>query len=449
MPVPSSTGKPFPPSAATRRIRPGTKSRNVIAGTPVTSLAELDSAFQLQEHLASLLSSITNPPDSDQTLPLSRADCTRLATPPEGVEETLWCYELTRRLTRDLNVLIVALLNDGCTAATCPEMRASEWQYLCAVHDSPQSCCAIDYSTHTLDHAATMLTSTKFFPSRLSLQHNSVKHLASIFRRLYRIFAHAWFQHRPVFWEVEGEYGLYLFFKTVSDRYRLIPQDSLMLPPEAEGLKPGKNGELLAGDEDEEEEEFEEWDRGTGARGHLEPVDGGEEKEDSDEEIEGEYSDESDSDEEMVEGEDDDGDIIEDDDEIQDEEQEGMEEVKVLLERDAANKEAPPAKGTELSVEPEKVGQKEVPVNEDEKEKNEEKGEGDEPKGDDRSEPKSTAGPENDKSPAAPTVASDETTKNHAEASLDAAAREDDNVVPESKPEVEEDVTEEEEKKDK
>jgi hypothetical protein len=237
------------------------------------------------------------------------------------VEENLWCYELTRRLTRDLNVLIVALLHDKCTATSCPEMRASEWQYLCAVHDSPQSCCAIDYSTHTLDHAATMLTSTKYFPSRLSLHQASVKHLASIFRRLYRIFAHAWFQHRHVFWEVEGEYGLYLFFKTVSDRYRLIPQDSLMLPPEAEGLK-GKNGD--AAGEESEEEEFEEWDRGPDSRRHLE----GEEKSDSDEEGEGDYSDESDSDEEIVVGDDD---IIDDDDEIdaaEEDEEEAMGKTK-------------------------------------------------------------------------------------------------------------------------
>lgn len=177
-------------------------------------LGELDSAFQLQEHLAALLSDITCPPGSETTVPLSREACERLSTPPEGVEESLWCYELTRRLTRDLNILLVALLNDKCTASSCPEMRASEWQYLCAVHDPPKSCCAIDYSTHTLDQAATMLCTTRYFPSRLSLATGSIKHLGSIFRRLYRIFAHAWFQHRNVFWEVESEYGLYLVNST-------------------------------------------------------------------------------------------------------------------------------------------------------------------------------------------------------------------------------------------
>lgn len=201
-------------SAAPRRVRPGTKSRNIASGPPLVPLGELDSAFQLQEHLAALLSDITCPPGSETTVPLSREACERLSTPPEGVEESLWCYELTRRLTRDLNILLVALLNDKCTASSCPEMRASEWQYLCAVHDPPKSCCAIDYSTHTLDQAATMLCTTRYFPSRLSLATGSIKHLGSIFRRLYRIFAHAWFQHRNVFWEVESEYGLYMVRST-------------------------------------------------------------------------------------------------------------------------------------------------------------------------------------------------------------------------------------------
>ncbi|CUS08308.1 unnamed protein product [Tuber aestivum] len=276
--------------SVTRRIRPGTRSRHIATGPPLVPLSELDSAFQLQEHLASLLAATTSPPGSDSTVPLSREACERLAAPPEGIEEYLWCYELTRRLTRDLNTLLVALLKDNCTASSCPEMRASEWQYLCAVHDPPQSCCAIDYSTHTLDQAATMLCTTRYFPSRLSLQNASVKHLASIFRRLYRIFAHAWFQHRSVFWEVENEFGLYLFFKTVSEKYSLIPEDNLTLPPEAEGLK-SKNS---FGEVDSDEEEIDEFDRRASAREHGQELDEDEDYPDSDE---------SESDEEEADGE--------------------------------------------------------------------------------------------------------------------------------------------------
>jgi hypothetical protein len=169
----------------------------------------------------------THPPDSDTTVAITPSTAYLLATSPPGVDSSLWLYELTRLLTIKLNVIIVAFFNDSppCSAATCPEMRASEWQYLCAVHDPPKSCCAIDYCCHTLDHAAGLLTSSKHFPSRLSMGENTnggksqgERYLASIFRRLYRIFAHAWFQHRNVFWSVEGEHGLYivsLIFETI------------------------------------------------------------------------------------------------------------------------------------------------------------------------------------------------------------------------------------------
>lgn len=125
-------------------------------------------------------------------------------------------------------------------------MRASEWQFLCAVHDAPKSCCAIDYSCHTLDWAANVVTNPKIFPSRFvaPVQSESghdkgaaLKNLVNVFRRLHRIFAHAWFQHRGVFWSVEAQTGLYVFFKTVCDLYELLPAENYKLPPEAEGLE--------------------------------------------------------------------------------------------------------------------------------------------------------------------------------------------------------------------
>jgi hypothetical protein len=181
-------------------------------------------------------------------VPITREVAVYLAEPPEGVERSLWLYELCRFLTMKVNNLIIAFFAEDppCSAQTCPEMRASEWQYLCAVHDPPKSCCAIDYCCHTLDWATNILTSPKYFPSRLTLGSEaaggpqaSMRHLTNIFRRLYRIFAHAWFQHRGVFWQVEGHDGLYAFFKTVCDVYNLIPEDNYTVPSEAEG--PGGN----------------------------------------------------------------------------------------------------------------------------------------------------------------------------------------------------------------
>ncbi|EPE26102.1 Mob1/phocein [Glarea lozoyensis ATCC 20868] len=233
---------------AKRRIHPGTRSADMAAGPPLVPLSELDSAFQLQEHLKALHHHYIKPSDSDSSVPINRETATLIATQPEGVDRALWLYELCRFLINKCNELIIGFLFDDppCSATTCPEMRASEWQFLCAVHESPKSCCAIDYCCHTLDWATNIVTSQKIFPSRLSLgagdamddRGAGVKHLTNIFRRLHRIFAHAWFQHRGVFWQVEGQTGLYVLFKTVCDTYELLPAENYKLPPEAEGLEP-------------------------------------------------------------------------------------------------------------------------------------------------------------------------------------------------------------------
>lgn len=218
----------------------GTQRTPSLLLTRLSVHAQLDSAFQLQEHLAALHYYHT----SSNTTPVTRATAVELATPPASIDRTLWLYELCRFLIAQCNSLIVGFLFDTppCSAATCPEMRASEWQFLCAVHDQPRSCCAIDYCCHTLDWAANVVTNPKIFPSRfvaLSEAHDrgaGLKNLVNVFRRLHRIFAHAWFQHRGVFWQVETQTGLYVFFKTVCDLYDLLPAENYKLPPEAEGL---------------------------------------------------------------------------------------------------------------------------------------------------------------------------------------------------------------------
>lgn len=197
------------------------------------------------EHLKALYYHHTKLDDSNVTMALSKETARLLAAPPEGVDRLLWLYELCRLLVSEVNSMVVAFFNESppCSSVTCPEMRASEWQYLCAVHDPPKSCCAIDYCCHTLDWAANVLTSQKNFPSRLTLGTESaggsqqgLRHLTNIFRRVYRIFAHAWFQHRASFWEVEGKRGLYILFKTVCDTYSLIPEENYTISPEAEGI---------------------------------------------------------------------------------------------------------------------------------------------------------------------------------------------------------------------
>jgi Mob1/phocein family len=227
-------------------------------------MSQIDTAYQLSEHLRALYNEAIHidPFDPTKTGPIDRAKALKLAAPPKDIEKAIWLYELCRFLCEKLNLVIIALFADDppCSAQTCVEMRASEWQYLCAVHDPPKMCCAIDYCCHTLDWAANILTSQKHFPSRMftgqegggGSHHTQMRQLTNIYRRVYRVFAHAWFQHREVFWKVEKQTGLYVFFKTVCDVYGLNPGDNCTVPPEAEGITPAAesdNGEATTGDD--------------------------------------------------------------------------------------------------------------------------------------------------------------------------------------------------------
>ncbi|KAF6224780.1 hypothetical protein HO133_009974 [Letharia lupina] len=273
IPEPEDTAKLD--QGATRRIRPGTKAADMASGPPLVPLNQLDSPFQLQEHLKALHYEHTrSKTDPTATVSLTHETALLIATPPPNIDRSLWLYELTRFLTQHANDLLVALLtkiDPACSAASCPEMRASEWQYLCAVHDTPKACCAVDYCIHTLDWAGDILTSVKLFPSRMTLgppdspgHQTAVRNITNIMRRVYRIFAHAWFQHREgVFWPVEASGGIYTLFKTVCDVYGLIQEDNYTIPPEAEGLpskeeiehdRQEKAGMKKTGDEEGEED---------------------------------------------------------------------------------------------------------------------------------------------------------------------------------------------------
>ncbi|CAG8484199.1 12580_t:CDS:2 [Ambispora gerdemannii] len=172
-----------------RRNRPGTKFENAYQ-YPHISLEELDSAFALQEYLQSLIR--TDKENIDALVQL-----------PSGQDRESWQYEHLRQLCLELTFLVVQLSTE-CTRETCPEMKADEWMYLCAMHQAPIGCCAIDYIVHTLDAATTLLNSHRYFPSRISIPPSSLKHYQQIARRLYRIFAHTYFHHREIFESFEA-----------------------------------------------------------------------------------------------------------------------------------------------------------------------------------------------------------------------------------------------------
>eukprot|EP00756_Hemistasia_phaeocysticola_P047111 Hpha_TRINITY_DN21022_c0_g1::TRINITY_DN21022_c0_g1_i1::g.103363::m.103363 len=126
-----------------------------------------------------------------------------VATVPPEVDTALWQYECMRGYLADM-ARVVTSLGSVCTPETCPRMTAtSEWLFLCACHKAPQECPAIDYALHTLDGAATVLNSSKYFTATKQPEKVPEALYGNMIRRLYRILAHAWHHHKEEFLVIE------------------------------------------------------------------------------------------------------------------------------------------------------------------------------------------------------------------------------------------------------
>ena len=153
-----------------------------------------------------------------------------ILTKPEGYQDDgVWQYEHLRQICMEMNHLLVLMQND-CNGRLCQEMKVGEWLFLCAAHPTPQSCSAMDYMIHTLDGATALLNSNKHFPSRICIPDASLNHFQSIMRRIYRNFAHAWFQHKEIFIEFENETHLYERVVEMCLQYNLMAPKSFLIP---------------------------------------------------------------------------------------------------------------------------------------------------------------------------------------------------------------------------
>ena len=142
----------------------------------------------------------------------------------------VWKYEHLRQFCLELNGLATRLQTE-CSPSSCSQMTATDqWIFLCAAHKSPKECSAIDYTRHTLDGAASLLNNSKYFPSRVSLKLASVSKLGSVSRRIYRIFSHAYYHHKPIFVDFENTNQLCRRFTKFVTMYDLMPKDNLIVP---------------------------------------------------------------------------------------------------------------------------------------------------------------------------------------------------------------------------
>lgn len=133
------------------------------------SLSSLDSAFQLQEYISLLIRLDVHDVDTIVSVPgksTGREKPDNVAEELKGeegekekegknevtVDEACWIYEQLRcvrpithealvilkayfrRLAQDLSHPLITMLQQECTRASCPEMKAGEWLYLCVAH---------------------------------------------------------------------------------------------------------------------------------------------------------------------------------------------------------------------------------------------------------------------------------------------------------------------------
>ncbi|KAI9444183.1 Mob1/phocein [Lactarius indigo] len=232
----------------------------------VPALSTLDSAFQLQEFISLTIRSDIHDVSAIISVPDSRTNAeggpddssAALTEDPDGekdskgefaVDEACWIYEQLRRLAQDLSHPLITMLQQECTRATCPEMKAGEWMYLCVAHGNDgamEQCCAIDYILHTVDSATALLNSPRAFPSRINIPPPSHRHFGSLARRLGRIFAHAYFHHREVFEQAEAESSLYARFLALTCKFELVPPEFLIIPMHSTTFEDAEPPRLLA-----------------------------------------------------------------------------------------------------------------------------------------------------------------------------------------------------------
>eukprot|EP00770_Monocercomonoides_exilis_P003709 MONOS_3690.1-p1 / transcript=MONOS_3690.1 / gene=MONOS_3690 / organism=Monocercomonoides_exilis_PA203 / gene_product=MOB1 / transcript_product=MOB1 / location=Mono_scaffold00089:112507-113181(-) / protein_length=160 / sequence_SO=supercontig / SO=protein_coding / is_pseudo=false len=118
-------------------------------------------------------------------------------------------------------------LDTICTIQTCPKMKATnEWQFLCSSHPKATECCAIDYTTHTIEAILSLLDSRQLFPNRDVISTKSNDTFNSMARRLYRIFAHVYFNHRNVYDEFESRTRLCDRYTAFCRQFSLVPEDN-------------------------------------------------------------------------------------------------------------------------------------------------------------------------------------------------------------------------------
>jgi len=157
---------------------------------------------------------------------------------PEGANEDEWIAIAVIDFFNDLNLLTMAL-KDCCTRETCPTMRAGLYTF--AWCDGVRvkvatKMSAPDYLEHLMTWVEEELNNETFLPVKVGAPFpaNYRKGMRVIFKRLFRIYAHAFHSHFKDF--VEGEADAHLNYSFKHFIY-FVKEFNLIDPAELEPMK--------------------------------------------------------------------------------------------------------------------------------------------------------------------------------------------------------------------
>ena len=170
------------------------------------SLSSLDSAFQLQEYISLLIRLDVHDVDTIVAVPGKKEKNELEGEELKGeeretekehkreiaVDKACWIYEQLRcapyqhdqgmstyfqlrRLAQDLSHPLITMLQQECTRASCPEMKAGEWLYLCVAHGNDSAMEVRDFNITYLSQTILILPSSNAARLIISCTHSTVQ----------------------------------------------------------------------------------------------------------------------------------------------------------------------------------------------------------------------------------------------------------------------------------
>eukprot|EP01083_Nonionella_stella_P022172 61315_1 len=200
-----------------KRIYIGMHKKDIFKYKP-TAISEKDGLYAMSEYIKELIT-------HDYTNVEKIIDIPRDFSASNG--RLQFQVETMKNFLIEVGLFVVYLSNE-CNNTNCNKMQAtSKFRYRCSAHRKPKDCNAIQYCVHTLDLFTEKMNNKEY--NVCSNNYNKIpekkakKDIGDLCRRVYRIFAHAFYHHQTLFDHYESKHLLCTRFIMFFRKYQLVP----------------------------------------------------------------------------------------------------------------------------------------------------------------------------------------------------------------------------------